>query len=94
MHSLELPNLNFQAWLNGHRLFVVNLEMIPTLDLSHFTAGSEQQRRQFADGLLAGLIDTGFVKIINHGLEKKKLDEVFAWVGTSPQRFNMLSSPC
>ncbi|KAI1164528.1 hypothetical protein F5B18DRAFT_247983 [Nemania serpens] len=53
--------------------------MIPTLDLSHFTAGNEQQRRQFADGLLAGLIDTGFVKIINHGLDKKKLDEVFAW---------------
>ncbi|KAI1750362.1 hypothetical protein F4782DRAFT_509445 [Xylaria castorea] len=53
--------------------------MIPTLDLSHFTAGNDQQRRQFADGLLAGLIDTGFVKIINHGLEKDKLDEVFSW---------------
>ncbi|KAI0410813.1 hypothetical protein F5X98DRAFT_368554 [Xylaria grammica] len=53
--------------------------MIPTLDLSHFTAGTEQQRRQFADGLLASLIDTGFVKIINHGLDQKKLDEVFTW---------------
>ncbi|TRX91025.1 hypothetical protein FHL15_008007 [Xylaria flabelliformis] len=49
--------------------------MIPTLDLSHFTAGNDQQRRQFADGLLAGLIDTGFVKIINHGFEKERLDE-------------------
>ncbi|KAI1272091.1 hypothetical protein F5Y07DRAFT_310961 [Xylaria sp. FL0933] len=53
--------------------------MIPTLDLSHFTRGNEQQRRQFADGLLAGLIDTGFVKIINHGLDKERLDEVFTW---------------
>ncbi|KAI0423521.1 hypothetical protein F5Y09DRAFT_327182 [Xylaria sp. FL1042] len=53
--------------------------MIPTLDLSHFTKGNEQQRRQFADGLLAGLIDTGFVKIINHGLDREKLDEVFTW---------------
>ncbi|KAI1174210.1 hypothetical protein F4777DRAFT_599679 [Nemania sp. FL0916] len=53
--------------------------MIPTLDLSHFLAGNEQQRRQFADGLLAGLIDTGFVKIINHGLDQQKLDEVFGW---------------
>ncbi|KAJ8123894.1 hypothetical protein O1611_g9487 [Lasiodiplodia mahajangana] len=53
--------------------------MIPTLDLSHFTAGNDQQRRRFADGLLAGLIDTGFVKIINHGFDKTKLDEVFAW---------------
>ncbi|KAJ8119432.1 hypothetical protein ONZ43_g3614 [Nemania bipapillata] len=41
--------------------------------------GNDQQRRQFADGLLSGLIDTGFVKIINHGLEKSTLDEVFAW---------------
>ncbi|KAI1183230.1 hypothetical protein F5B17DRAFT_443600 [Nemania serpens] len=53
--------------------------MIPTLDMSHFPAGNEQQRRRFADGLLAGLIDTGFVKIVNHGLDKKKLDEAFAW---------------
>ncbi|TGJ87367.1 hypothetical protein E0Z10_g1409 [Xylaria hypoxylon] len=53
--------------------------MIPTLDLSYFTVGTEQQRRQFADGLLAGLIDTGFVKIINHGLDREKLDEVFTW---------------
>ncbi|KAI0534847.1 hypothetical protein GGR58DRAFT_481147 [Xylaria digitata] len=53
--------------------------MIPTLDLSHFTAGTEQQRWQFANGLLAGLIDTGFVKIINHGLDREKLDEVFTW---------------
>ncbi|KAI1299864.1 hypothetical protein F5Y03DRAFT_364978 [Xylaria venustula] len=53
--------------------------MIPTLDLSHFTTGSEEQRRNFADGLLAGLIDTGFVKIVNHGLEREKLDEVFSW---------------
>ncbi|KAI1348089.1 hypothetical protein F5Y01DRAFT_307018 [Xylaria sp. FL0043] len=56
--------------------------MIPTLDLSHFTRGNEQQRRQFADGLLAGLIDTGFVKIINHGLDKERLDEVFTWSKT------------
>ncbi|KAI0099168.1 hypothetical protein GGR51DRAFT_536449 [Nemania sp. FL0031] len=53
--------------------------MIPTLDLSHFTTGNEQERRQFADRLLAGLINTGFVKIVNHGLDKTKLNEAFAW---------------
>ncbi|KAI1419152.1 hypothetical protein F5Y12DRAFT_794594 [Xylaria sp. FL1777] len=53
--------------------------MIPTLDLSQFTRGNEQQRRQFSDGLLAGLISTGFVKIINHGLNRGKLDEIFTW---------------
>ncbi|KAI0515183.1 hypothetical protein F5B22DRAFT_636727 [Xylaria bambusicola] len=53
--------------------------MVPTLDLSLFTTGDEQLRQQFADELLAGLVDTGFVKIINHGLEKKRLDEVFRW---------------
>ncbi len=54
--------------------------MIPTLDLSHFTRGDKLQRQQFADGLLAGLIDTGFAKVINHGLDRKKLDEMFRWV--------------
>ncbi|KAI0910964.1 hypothetical protein F4823DRAFT_588262 [Ustulina deusta] len=56
--------------------------MIPTLDLSHFTRGDKLQRQQFADGLLAGLIDTGFAKVINHGLDRKKLDEMFRWSET------------
>ncbi|GAP93383.1 putative gibberellin 2-oxidase [Rosellinia necatrix] len=58
------------------------MEMIPTLDLSHFIEGGEQQRRDFADGLLSSLIKTGFVKIINHGLDEKKLEEVFTWSKT------------
>lgn len=55
--------------------------MIPTLDLSHFTSGSEEQRQKFVQDLLASFDESGFVKLINHGFDEKQLSKLFTWVG-------------
>jgi isopenicillin N synthase-like dioxygenase len=51
-----------------------------TLNLGHFTTGTQEQRRQFVDELLAGFVETGFVKLVNHGFEEQKLNDLFTWV--------------
>ncbi|KAI1759471.1 Clavaminate synthase-like protein [Hypoxylon sp. FL1150] len=56
--------------------------MIPTLDLSHFTSGSEEQRQKFVQELLASFDTSGFVKLINHGFDEKQLNELFTWSKT------------
>ncbi|KAM3064944.1 hypothetical protein ACMFMG_011228 [Clarireedia jacksonii] len=50
-----------------------------TLNLGHFTSGTQEQRLQFVDELLAGFIETGFVKLVNHGFDEQKLNDLFSW---------------
>ncbi len=54
--------------------------MIPQLDFSAFTNGTAIQREQFCSELVAGLSQLGFIKLINHGLSKDEIVEVFSWV--------------
>lgn len=49
--------------------------MLQTLDLSHFTSGTNEQRQQFVDGLMASFGETGFAKLINHGFSKEQVHE-------------------
>ncbi|RYO79249.1 hypothetical protein DL762_008265 [Monosporascus cannonballus] len=48
-----------------------------TLDLSRFTTGPKEQRQQFVDELLSSFGETGFVKLISHGFEQQKLNDLF-----------------
>ena len=51
------------------------------LDLSNFTKGSEPQIQGFASDLLKALSETGFVKIVGHGIHEQEIRQVFEWVG-------------
>ena len=58
---------------------------ILTLDYSHFTSGTEEQRRKFIHQILESFTTTGFVKITNHGFDEQQLKEVFGWVRPPPR---------
>lgn len=47
------------------------IESIPSLDLSHFTSGSEEQKQQFVKNLGEAYQEIGFVSIKNHGFDEK-----------------------
>ena len=53
---------------------------LPTLDLSLFASSKEIQRIQFASDLLDSLSLHGFVKLVNHGISDKTIDQLFEWV--------------
>lgn len=53
---------------------------LPVLDLSSFAEGSSSQSQQFASELLQSLQNSGFVKIVGHGIEEWKVKKLFAWV--------------
>ena len=50
------------------------------LDLSKFTEGSEVQVQEFTSDLLKALSETGFVKIVGHGMREQEVRQVFDWV--------------
>lgn len=47
---------------------------IPTVDLSKFVNGSEEERKAFVDKLGIAFHEVGFVGVINHGIEKSLVD--------------------
>jgi isopenicillin N synthase-like dioxygenase len=53
---------------------------ISVLDASLFLDGSPSQRAEFADQLLKGCIEHGFVKLINHGMPASVITDLFRWV--------------
>lgn len=56
---------------------------LPTLDLSLYVRGTEAQRTKFASRLSDSLRKHGFVKLTGHGVEDKKVAELFRWVRNS-----------
>lgn len=50
------------------------------LDLSLFTHGSPAERKRLASALCRDLAQTGFVKLVNHGVEDAMVEELFDWV--------------
>ena len=54
--------------------------IVETLDLSQFTSGTQEQRRQFAERLLTSFDKSGFVKLTGHGFSQKRLKDLFTWV--------------
>ena len=53
---------------------------IRTLDYSHLTSDTEEQRQKFIHQILESFTTTGFVKIINHGFDEQQLKDLFEWV--------------
>ena len=50
---------------------------VPTLDLSKFISGNDQERKTFSDDLGQSFNQTGFAIIKNHDLEKELTDELY-----------------
>ncbi len=56
------------------------MALIPTLDLTHWTKGSDDQRKQFAADLGKAYTDIGFVTIQNHGFSDEMQAKLYAEV--------------
>ena len=50
---------------------------VPTLDLSKFISGFDEERKAFSDDLGHSFNQTGFAIIKNHGLKKELTDELY-----------------
>ena len=50
---------------------------VPTLDLSKFISGNEEERKAFSDNLGQSFNQTGFAIIKNHDLKKELTDELY-----------------
>ena len=55
---------------------------VSTLDYSHFTSGTKEQRDNFAHALLGSFERTGFAKLKGHTFEAEELRELFTLVGS------------
>jgi hypothetical protein len=53
---------------------------VPTLDYTHFTSGTKEQRAKFAHDLLDSFERTGFAKLKAHTFDVQELKELFTWV--------------
>lgn len=56
---------------------------VPTLNYSHFTSGTKEQREKFAHDLLESFERTGFAKLKAHTFSVQELNELFNWVSRS-----------
>lgn len=50
---------------------------IPTVDLSKFVHGSEDEQKQFVEKLGKAFHEVGFVGVINHGIDKSLVDDFY-----------------
>jgi isopenicillin N synthase-like dioxygenase len=53
---------------------------VPTLNYTHFTSGTQEQRKTFARELLESFERTGFAKLKAHTFSAQELNELFTWV--------------
>lgn len=60
---------------------------LPTLNLSLFTHGNEEERQKLASDLLDSLVQHGFVKIINHGVPEELISTM--WDLVRPYDINL-----
>ena len=52
---------------------------VPTLDLSKFISGIDEERKAFSDDLGHSFNQTGFAIIKNHGLKKAEVVQLLTW---------------
>jgi isopenicillin N synthase-like dioxygenase len=62
---------------------------VRTLDFARFY-GSDEEQQTFAQELLEGFSESGFVKIVNHGVSLEDLAHLFAWVIRATRPLNIL----
>jgi hypothetical protein len=65
---------------------------IKVLDAQKWFSGNAQERQEFAQSLLEGFQTAGFVKLVNHGLSDKCIDEAFEWVSVPVKPLRQLLS--
>ncbi len=53
---------------------------IPLIDFKPFLHGSIRDREEVAASIDAGLSSTGFIYLINHGINLHRVEECFNWV--------------
>lgn len=53
---------------------------IPSVDLSTFVNGSEEQRKQFVADLGKAYEDIGFVAVKNHGIAQETIDNLYMYI--------------
>jgi isopenicillin N synthase-like dioxygenase len=53
---------------------------IPVVDLSKFTKGTEEERKQFVAELGKAYEEVGFVAVKNHGIPDEKIDDLYNYV--------------
>jgi isopenicillin N synthase-like dioxygenase len=56
---------------------------IPLIDFNPFLQGSARDRAQVAFSIDKAFQSRGFIYLSNHGIDQRKVDECFKWVGTS-----------
>ena len=55
---------------------------LPVLDVLNYTQGDAQKKEQFGQDLLQSFQKHGFVKLVNHGFDRKYIDQLMDWVGS------------
>lgn len=63
---------------------------VSTLDYSHFTSGTEEQRGNFARALLNSFERTGFAKLTGHTFSAQELETLFTGVGPTPTSIQLV----
>lgn len=56
------------------------MALLPTLDFGKFLHGTQTERQELADQLVASFTQHGFVKLINHGVPDEVVDGIWKWV--------------
>ncbi len=59
-----------------------NEDIVKIIDFGPFLDGSNKQ--VVADAFLASFKEVGFVYLVNHGLSREKMDQMFEWVRSMP----------
>lgn len=54
---------------------------IPSIDFNAFLHGSTGDRLRIASTIDGALSSVGFIRLHNHGIEQRKINVCFEWVG-------------
>ncbi|KAK4219676.1 hypothetical protein QBC37DRAFT_382429 [Rhypophila decipiens] len=52
---------------------------LPLLDARLFLSGTQDERKEFAQAFTNSLLEHGFARVINHGLDETTVGELFDW---------------
>ena len=61
---------------------ISELASVPIVDFSSFLSGNEAQKQEVAQQVDQAFQDVGFVSLVNHGVDARKVAEAFEWVST------------
>lgn len=53
---------------------------VSRLDFGLYLKADDHQKRKFCADLVNAFRNEGFVKLRNHGIEKKDIEQIFEWV--------------